>query len=164
MFNDIHNPFIPKRRVSSLDKYKASRICDLPTFDYKLDKVIPNKTALGHKSTVDWLRKRHKTTCRIVYLKSQKSRKVENLLQEMFNLVDIDKSGTIDIGELYSIFKFNHYNISRKSFNKIFSNVPFQQMNFEEFKSLCSPEGEMRDKFLEMIEEAKSSSTTKFFP
>jgi len=63
-------------------------------------------------------------------------------------MVDVDNSGihqsltlyfigTIDLDELYEIFKFNKYQVSRKLFNSIFDKIPFGQMNFEEFKSIC---------------------------
>ena len=41
------------------------------------------------------------------YLKSRKTRKKEHLLQEIFHMVDIDNSGTIDIDELYQFIMSN---------------------------------------------------------
>lgn len=79
-------------------------------------------------------------------------------------MVDIDGSGTIDLDELYSLFKFNNYTVSRKSFNKIFAAVPFGQMNFQEFKHLSKAEGKAAQNFVNMISEAKTKSTSKFFP
>lgn len=79
-------------------------------------------------------------------------------------MVDVDGSGTIDLDELYGLFKFNKYHIPRKVFNKIFSEVPFGQMNFQEFKKLSKAEGKAAQYFQEMIEIAKIKSQSKFFP
>jgi hypothetical protein len=68
------------------------------------------------------------------------------------------------LDELYGLFKFNKYRVSRKAFDKIFSAVPFGQMNFEEFKNLSKAQGEVAQNFIDMINEAKNNSTSKFFP
>lgn len=70
-------------------------------------------------------------------------------------MVDIDGSGTIDLDELYELFRFNKYKVSRRSFDKLFSGVPHGQMNFEEFKKLSKSEGKDAENFRKMIELAK---------
>ena len=86
------------------------------------------------------------------------------MVQDVFHMVDVDGSGTIDLDELYGLFKFNKYKIPRKSFNKLFSGVPLGQMNFKEFKKLSKAEGEDAENFRIMIEHAKYNSQSKFFP
>lgn len=102
-------------------------------------------------------------------------------MQEVFHMVDIDGSGTIDLDELYGLFKTcfkpktrssseqpgsaNEKEMeSRKAFNRLFETVPFGEMNYDEFKNLSQDTGETVKKFRDMIDEFKNNSDSKFFP
>jgi len=82
-----------------LEKYRSPRICDAPNFEFYVDNYDKDKSPeIRNRSTVEWLKRRHSTTCRMLYLKSRRSRRKESLAQDVFRMVDVDQSGTIDLG------------------------------------------------------------------
>ncbi len=53
-------------------------------------------------------------------------------MQYIFDLIDTDGSGTLDLKELYEMFEAHHLDVDREHFAKLFKGT----LNFNNFKNI----------------------------
>ena len=58
------------------------------------------------------------------------------LMQYIFDVVDTDGSGTLDVQEMFDMFVDHHLNVDRKQFNEIFGKDSETELNFHDFKKI----------------------------
>ena len=68
-----------------------------------------------------WLRKRHIKTANIKYLKSDDQVEQEEDINDCFQKIDLDNSGTLDVQELHQALNENGLKISKAEINEFFN-------------------------------------------
>lgn len=124
---------------------------------FKSRKLSSSAKKMHEFSTLNWFKKRFPSSTKERYLYSNEEMHQIETAIEVFKDCDQDKSGTLEVEEVYCMFQQNGINISRKKLRNLFCFVKSRQkhrLNLEEFKQLtfCTRANEY---FREIMKEAK---------
>lgn len=114
-------------------------------------------------STLNWFKKRCPKSTKDSYLYSAEELSSISMATEVFVDYDQDKSGTLEIEEIYSMFQHNGINISRRKLCNLFGMIKTKQknkLNLEEFKELTFS-NRANNYFKDIMREAKNELATK---
>ena len=82
----------------------------------KTQKQIPRKTPnnlLSFSDSINWLKRRYSKTAKKKYLLTKLEMEQENEVKEVFEKIDFDKSGKIDVKEMKLMFESNGIDLTR---------------------------------------------------
>ena len=80
-----------------------------------------NQTTLQNKSTKDWIRKRYSKKTANHYSKTSQVIKAEGIIKAMFDKLDTDGEGTLDIGEITGLFQKNRIHMTNEQVADLFA-------------------------------------------
>lgn len=66
-----------------------------------------SNNVLSFSDSINWLKRRHQKTAQAHYLKTREEIQKEHEIEEVFQKIDYDGSGQIDVKELHYMFASN---------------------------------------------------------
>ena len=71
------------------------------------------KNRLNSFDSLNWLKKRYQRTAKVQYLKTRLEIEEDQEIEDVFQKIDYDKSGKIDVKELHHMFLSNGIEMNR---------------------------------------------------